>query len=141
MNSDTPTTLRELNALPVGATVLTGGGIAYHRLTTGCWSAPFAKNTPASWLLDPDHSRQPLRVIDTCATCQRPMRPQKASLEKFPGTVKKGTGGECSTCTDRQATRETPVTLCTRCGCPTRAYTLCADCRDTMTATEREQWR
>lgn len=75
-----------------------------------------------------------------CRTCDRPMRPQHASLEQHPGTVKTGTAGECSTCTDRKAVREpAPLRLCNRCGYPTRKD-LCADCYDTLPRAERKLW-
>lgn len=76
-----------------------------------------------------------------CGTCDRPMRPQRAPIDAFPGTVKKGTGDECSTCTDRHRVLERPaLKLCTRCGYPTRFYVLCADCRDTLTPAEQLEW-
>lgn len=76
-----------------------------------------------------------------CVTCARAMRPQHTSLERFPGTVKKGTAGECSTCTDKRSGRPlAPLKLCIRCGYPTRVYDLCADCRDTLTPAERREW-
>lgn len=59
----------ELKALPTGAVVETGSGIRYTKLEDGYFTAPYAKHTPVRWLLDPEHSKQPVRRIRACAEC------------------------------------------------------------------------
>jgi hypothetical protein len=53
----------ELKALPQGTTVETANGLRYVK-TGAFWSAPVAKRTPPAWLLDPEHSKQPIRVVE-----------------------------------------------------------------------------
>lgn len=63
--SDPITTRAELNALPVGAIVETGSGLRYRKRENGRWWMRYAQNTPPGWLLDPEHSKQPIRLIET----------------------------------------------------------------------------
>jgi hypothetical protein len=140
MNNRKITTIAQLDALPQESIVATSSGIQYKRTGEGRWSAPHGENTPSRFLLNADHSRQPLLYLVACESCARPMRPQRESLAAFPGTVKTGTNGECSTCTTRHVLREIELTLCVRCGYPVRTSTLCPDCRDTMTIQEKRRW-
>jgi len=54
----------ELHNMPVGSTVSTGSGYVYTKEQGGGWSNAYSRNARASWLLDPEHSVQPITVLD-----------------------------------------------------------------------------
>lgn len=57
-------TVRELRALPVASVVETGSGFRYVRKINGRWACPGVSGDAASsWLLDPEHSVQPIRLV------------------------------------------------------------------------------
>ena len=62
------TSVAQLDALPTGSKITTAStsswpGITYTKKENGKWWMKQAANTPASWLLDPDHSAQPIRLL------------------------------------------------------------------------------
>ena len=57
------TDVRELHRAPVGSVVVTGSGFRYVKKASGRWYMRHASNTPASWLLDQQHSQQPIRLL------------------------------------------------------------------------------
>jgi hypothetical protein len=59
----TITKASELHKMPVGSKVFTGCGYVYQKEQGGLWSNAYSKNARASWLLDPEHSVQPIRVL------------------------------------------------------------------------------
>ena len=59
----TITKAAELHKLPVGSKVFTGSGYVYTKEQGGRWSNAHSRNAKASWLLDPEHSVQPIRVL------------------------------------------------------------------------------
>lgn len=68
---DDPTVVRdveELRRFPDGSVVVTGSGIFYVKSASG-WSGEAGKRIPSSWLIDPEFSVQPLRVVNVCARC------------------------------------------------------------------------
>lgn len=58
----TITKASELHKLPEGSQVFTGCGYVYTKQQGG-WSNAYSKNARASWLLDPEHSVQPIRIV------------------------------------------------------------------------------
>ena len=58
----TITKASELHKMPVGSKVSTGCGYVYTKHQGG-WSNEHSKNARASWLLDPEHSVQPIQVL------------------------------------------------------------------------------
>ena len=58
-----PLTFHDLKAAPEGAQVTTGDGYVYTRVGSH-WSAPQARKIPPAWLLDPEHSRQPILPVE-----------------------------------------------------------------------------
>jgi hypothetical protein len=59
----TITKAAELHNMPVGSTVSTGSGYVYTKQLGGGWSNAHSRNARASWLLDPEHSVQPITVL------------------------------------------------------------------------------
>jgi hypothetical protein len=59
----TITKAAELHKMPVGSTVSTGSAYVYTKEQGGRWSNAYSRNAKASWLLDPEHSVQPIRVL------------------------------------------------------------------------------
>lgn len=53
----------ELRGYPPATVVVTADGFRYVKKQNGRWYFECAKDTPSSWLLDPEHSRQPVRVM------------------------------------------------------------------------------
>ena len=64
------TSVAQLDALPTGSQITTATtshwpGITYTKKDNGRWRMKQAANTPAAWLLDPDHSAQPIQILTT----------------------------------------------------------------------------
>lgn len=59
----TITKAAELHKLPIGSKVSTGCRYVYTKQHGGVWSNAHSKNARASWLLDPEHSVQPIRIL------------------------------------------------------------------------------
>jgi hypothetical protein len=56
-------TVTELHNLPVFSKVSTGSGYVYTKGTGGRWSSTHSLMIPGRWLLDPEHSVQPITLL------------------------------------------------------------------------------
>ena len=62
-------TVKDLDEAAPGSVIETAAtdrfpGIRYTKLESGNWHMKYAVNTPPRWLLDPDHSAQPIRWVE-----------------------------------------------------------------------------
>ena len=64
MSERVATKVAELRALPTASVVQTADGFRYVRKINGRWACPgVSKDAPGAWLLDPEHSSPPIRVV------------------------------------------------------------------------------
>ena len=68
MSTSLPPSLSDLNAAAPGSIVETAATpqfppLRYTKQANGNWYMRWAKNTPAGWLLDPEHSAHPIRWV------------------------------------------------------------------------------
>ena len=61
-------TVKDLDDAAPGSVIETDGtrfpGIRYVKKENGRWHMKHAANTPSAWLLDPEHSAQPIRWVE-----------------------------------------------------------------------------
>lgn len=140
MGEQVVASVSDLDALPTHSVVESGSGLRYSKTENG-WTAPFSANPNTRWLLNPDHTRQPVRAVTgVCVCCGRATRRQKSTLAEFPGTVRSD-GDKCSSCASRRRpATEVALSTCRRCGYPVRGRDLCPDCWDVLGVNERAEW-